>query len=585
MPKRRREPESESESESEDPESDEPDSTTEDTEEEHVATEDESVATPRPPPKLRRTRGEYDNCGDGARVVDAVNDAYDAAAEAVFMKDIYVPADPVDAAAAAAASSAPPVPVQNIVAEYAVLAAVRRSLAVAAPTAASTHRAFFDSARERCDREIQKLVSTARCDNTRKYAEALNLDYETAAEELVYFKTRLSRAEQETAVAAAAAAAAHIYNDKPQRVRVLETEMPAVYKSVVLQKLATLDAMDCGSPEYFKIKGWVDAFMRLPFGKYRSLSISLADGPVACADFMSSARQTLDECVYGLRDAKMQILQMLGQWVANPASLGGAVAIHGPMGTGKTSIVKNGISKILGRAFAFVSLGGASGGSFLDGHSYTYEGSTYGKIAQVLMDVGSMNPVIYFDELDKLSECSRGNEIANLLIHLTDPVQNGHFRDNYFTDVSIDLSKCMFIFSYNDASKVNPILRDRMYNIRTSGYSAADKRVIAHTYLLPRIREQVNFSDGEVVVTDAAIDRITGTDAYSEREAGVRNLNRCLEVIHTKLNLVRLMDSAGFEGSAGIAFPCTVDAAMVDLLLRSENGAGAPNQSMLAMYT
>ena len=105
------------------------------------------------------------------------------------------------------------------------------------------------------------------------------------------------------------------------------------------------------------------------------------------------AKKTLDDAVYGLNDAKMQILQLIGQWISNPNSVGTAIT-KGPMGTGKTTLVKEGISKILNRPFAFLALGGATDSSFLEGHSYTYEGSSWGKIVDILIQSKCMNPVI-----------------------------------------------------------------------------------------------------------------------------------------------------------------------------------------------
>ena len=147
---------------------------------------------------------------------------------------------------------------------------------------------------------------------------------------------------------------------------------------------------------------------------------------------MENAKQILDNAVYGMEDAKMQILQMVGQWISNPNSLGSAIAVKGPPGTGKTTLIKEGVSKILNRPFAFLALGGATDASFLEGHSYTYEGSTWGKIVDILIKCKCMNPLIYFDELDKISETPKGEEIAGILTHLTDTTQNDKFHDKYF---------------------------------------------------------------------------------------------------------------------------------------------------------
>jgi ATP-dependent Lon protease len=259
--------------------------------------------------------------------------------------------------------------------------------------------------------------------------------------------------------------------EKPYRLTLLESDMPVLFKGAAMKKINSLRYMEPGSGEYYKIKNWVDTFMRIPFGKYQTLPVNIDNGVEQCHDFMENAKKTLDAAVYGLNDAKMQIMQMMGQLITNPSSIGTAIAIQGPMGTGKTTLVKEGISKILNRPFAFIALGGATDSSFLEGHSYTYEGSVWGKIVDILMRCKSSNPVIYFDELEKISETSKGDDIVGILTHLTDTSQNSEFHDNYFSEVSFDLSKCLFIFSYNYESKVNHILKYRMYRIKTKGYN------------------------------------------------------------------------------------------------------------------
>jgi ATP-dependent Lon protease len=377
-----------------------------------------------------------------------------------------------------------------------------------------------------------------------------------------------------------------IYADKPYRLSLLQSKIPSKFKTVAMQRLNTLKSMDPGDHEYYKIKNWVDAFMRIPFGVYRNISVKMSDGIDVCDKFMAGAKQTLDNCVYGLNDAKLQIMQMLGQWIVNPDSVGTAIAIHGPPGTGKTSIVKDGISKILGREFAFIALGGCGDGSFLEGHSYTYEGSTWGKIAQILMECKSMNPIIYFDELDKVSDTPRGQEIIGILTHLTDTTQNTEFHDKYFSEVSLDLSKCLFIFSYNEEHLVNPILKDRMYRIQTKGYDTKEKITIARDYLLPKIREQVSFTAEDILIPDETLHYIISTPHLTKNESGVRNLKRCLEIIYTKLNLYRLVKpgNAMFEKDLGVKvqFPITVSRKEVDVFIKNNETL---NPSILAMYT
>ena len=391
--------------------------------------------------------------------------------------------------------------------------------------------------------------------------------------DLRYFRRHMTPEQQQKVIADLKQIHAVSIIQKPYRLSLLETDIPIAFKAIAMRKINSLRHMEPGCGEYYKVKNWVDTFMKIPFGKTKNLPLTIEDGIQRCSDFMEASKTTLDSAVYGLNDAKLQIMQMVGQWISNPGAMGSAIAIKGPMGTGKTSLVKEGISKILGRDFAFIALGGATDSSFLEGHSYTYEGSTWGKIVEIIIQCGSMNPVIYFDELDKISETAKGEEIVGILTHLTDTSQNSQFHDRYFAEIDFDLSKCLFIFSYNDESKVNPILLDRMYRINTMGYNKKDKTQIAQKYLIPKICAQVGFSEKEITIPDSVIEHIV--ENYTEKEEGVRNLKRCLEVVYRKLNLYRLIkpDTPLFEKemSLKVAFPFSVTNEVVDKLVKQAN--------------
>jgi ATP-dependent Lon protease len=398
--------------------------------------------------------------------------------------------------------------------------------------------------------------------------------------DLKFFHEKMSLEEQKTVLEQIELIHKSSCVDKPYRLSLLDADIPVQYKACAYRKISSLRYMEPGGGEYYKMKNWVDTFMQIPFGKYKNLPISLDDGVEKCHEFMENAKNILDQAVYGLNDAKLQIIQMVGQWIVNPSAIGTAIAIKGPMGTGKTTLVKEGISKILGRDFAFIALGGATDSSFLEGHSYTYEGSTWGKIVDLLIKCKSMNPVIYFDELDKISDTPKGEEIAGILTHLTDTTQNNQFHDRYFSDIDFDLSRCLFIFSYNDESKVNRILLDRMYRIQTKGYDQAQKTTIANQYLMPKICEQVKFKQEDITISEDTMHYIITN--YTDKEDGVRTLKRCLEIIHTKLNLYRLMkpDTNIFESemSIKVEFPMQVTNEIVDKLIKKEVDNGAWKQ-------
>jgi ATP-dependent Lon protease len=444
----------------------------------------------------------------------------------------------------------------------------------------STQLKTLKESEEKIKKELDDLTHKQKRRNSKKFRKLLRR--KSSTNDMDYFKKHLTIQQQRALIDEMNEVAKVTAIEKPYKLTLLESDIPRDMKAVALRKVGMLQYMEPGCGEYCKLKNWVDAFMQIPFNKNKNLPITIADGVDKCHEFMTAAKTRLDAAVYGLNDAKMQIMQMVGQWIANPAAIGTAVAIHGPPGTGKTSLVKEGISKILGRDFAFIALGGATDSSFLEGHSYTYEGSVWGKIVDFLIRCKSSNPVIYFDELDKISETSKGEEIVGILTHLTDTSQNSQFHDKYFSEVAFDLSKCLFIFSYNDESRVNPVLLDRMYKIRTTGYSTKDKTFIAQHHLIPRIRAEVAFAEGDIIIPDSVVEYIV--ENHTLKEAGVRNLKRCLETVYTKLNLHRLMRPGtqlfdNKETSLEVSFPYTVSREVIDKLIK-KNDSDRPNMNL-----
>ena len=327
----------------------------------------------------------------------------------------------------------------------------------------------------------------------------------------------------------------------PLKFKVLNSDMDIYTKSIAINNLDKLAEMDISTGEYNKMDQWINGLIKLPFGKSVPLPVSNKDSFDKKRDYIKETLDNMNNAIYGHVEAKTHILQVIGKWIRNPDSLGNVLAIQGPMGNGKTTLIKNGIAKSLNRPFEFVALGGASDSAFFEGHSYTYEGSRWGRIVDILHKCESMNPIICFDELDKVSETVKGDEIINMLIHMTDSSQNSKFQDNYFPGIDIDLSKVLFIFSFNDESKINRILKDRMYVIRTKGYNIKDKLQIAHNYLLPDIVTTFGYTKEEIIFTDEILTEIV--KQYTGGEEGVRNLKRCIENIISTLNIYHLTKS------------------------------------------
>ena len=322
--------------------------------------------------------------------------------------------------------------------------------------------------------------------------------------------------------------------------KILTLKLPREVQGMILAKYNSLQSLETSSNEYYKLRSWLDKVVHSPFGIYKEIPARLEDGADKCAEFMRGAKKCLDQAVYGQEDSKLQIMQFISTKIANPESRGLSLLLAGPPGIGKTASIKNGIAKALGWPFQFISLGGDSDASTYTGHQLVYESSHCGKIVNSLIASKSMSTVLMFDEVDKISQTPKGEEVMNLLIHLTDPVQNDYFEDKYLAGVPIDLSKVMFVFSANDINKIDKVLLDRMMVINLKGYSTKEKTVIAEQYLLPAALKEVNLIERVSISKDILA---TIIEEYTGEEKGVRELKRCIEQVTQKINMLRMYNS------------------------------------------
>jgi ATP-dependent Lon protease len=272
----------------------------------------------------------------------------------------------------------------------------------------------------------------------------------------------------------------------------------------------------------------------------------------------------MDDTIFGHKDAKEQIIRILAQLISFPKASGYIIGIQGSAGVGKTKLIKEGICNALNYPNAFISLSGTDDSSFLKGHSYTYEGSSYGKICETLMKTGIMNPLILFDELDKVSNTYKGQEIINTLIHITDPVQNDKFNDRYFEEIDFDISRSMIIFTYNDDSLINPILRDRMIVINVNGYNIEEKIILARDYIIPEILKQYNLNKGDILFTEDLIKHIIND---IETEDGVRNLKRAINDIVSWINMMLYVPTDSIK----ISLPFSASKTFYDTYCKKKN--------------
>ena len=277
--------------------------------------------------------------------------------------------------------------------------------------------------------------------------------------------------------------------------------------------------------------------------------VSLDQKTDCVSDYVKGVRDTLDEAVHGHATAKRQVERIIGQWI-NGENTGYCFGFEGPPGVGKTSLAKKGIAKCLKdgdgntRPFAFIAIGGSSNGSTLDGHNYTYVGSTWGRILEILIETKCMNPIIFIDELDKVSKTDHGKEIIGILTHLIDPTQNDSFQDKYFNGIDIDVSKALFIFSYNDAESIDKILLDRIHRIKFDNLSLDEKMTIAKKHILPETYSKMGMNgDGVVEMDDSVIEYIINDYTH---EPGVRKLKEVAFDIFGEINISILRANSNF---------------------------------------
>jgi len=328
----------------------------------------------------------------------------------------------------------------------------------------------------------------------------------------------------------------------PKVFKILNSNLDTYHKKIAMNKLQILETMLRSDNEYFKLTQWLDTFLEIPFNKYKTPSYLDEKIIANPGQYLLDSKKHLDTVIYGQDKTKQHIIEIIGKMITNPKTFGSVFAIYGEPGTGKTTLIQDGLSHIFGLPFIFISLGGAQDRATLAGSNYVYEGSACGKIIQSLKQSQCMNPIFYFDELDKISETEKGNEIVNLLVHLTDYTQNSHFMDDYMDGIAIDLSRATFVFSFNDKTKISPVLLDRMEVIKFNSYSVKEKVVISREFLLPSIMKNIyNDKSIKVVISDKQLERIVTSGvgscrvSYGGRSLFKSNENKC------KTNLGKIM--------------------------------------------
>ncbi|KAE9589562.1 hypothetical protein Lal_00000282 [Lupinus albus] len=305
-----------------------------------------------------------------------------------------------------------------------------------------------------------------------------------------------------------------------ERIEPKREKCPPHVLQVIDEELTKLQLLEASSSEFSVTRNYLDWLTALPWGEYSDENFDV-----------TRAQMILDDDHYGLTDVKDRILEFIAVGKLRGTSQGKIICLSGPPGVGKTSIGRS-IARALNRKFFRFSVGGLADVAEIKGHRRTYIGAMPGKMVQCLKNVGTANPLVLIDEIDKLGRGHAGDP-ASALLELLDPEQNANFLDHYL-DVPIDLSKVLFVCTANVVEMIpNPLL-DRMEVVSIAGYITDEKMHIARDYLEKSTREACGIKPEQVEVTDAAL--LALIEKYC-REAGVRNLQKHIEKIYRKIAL------------------------------------------------
>lgn len=350
------------------------------------------------------------------------------------------------------------------------------------------------------------------------------------------------------------------------RERLLLLDIDTSTKSHLIEKLDSTKLLR--DSDFVKNMMWLRTVDKIPFGIYKPLINSKRKADIK--SFLNHVKTTMDKYILGLDDVKQEILEFVSRKITNPNGKGEVLALCGDAGTGKSKILSS-LAEALDFQLHQINCGGLNDVSILTGHSETYVGAKPGKIVDILQNSDYMNPIIYLDELDKMSE-RKSDELNGVFTHLLDEDQNHKFQDNYLANINLDLSKVLFVISFNDISKINDIVSDRLKIIHINKPTHDQKVNICSEKLLPDILKNIN-SKLTVNIDTELISYIISTKCTNE--VGVRGVKKIFEKILNRLNYDILI---GHIKQTNIHY---ISKSYIDTVLKD------PNQdlSYLSMYS
>jgi TPR repeat protein len=344
--------------------------------------------------------------------------------------------------------------------------------------------------------------------------------------------------------------------------KILELNISEKYKMIIYEryKMESKPTIDS------KMIEWFDHVVKIPFGILNNIK----SDDVSIGQMLINVRKKLDEKLFGMNRIKEELMMILNNKLRTPQNCHNTIALVGSPGVGKTAIILA-LCNALNLPFYSISMGGKKDAAFFTGHDFTWQGSQPGVIISALQSMKCCNGIIFFDEVDKLTNNEQGMQVSNFLLHITDFTQNHRFIDEYIKQIPVDLSHIWFIFSMNDENKLDATLRNRMTIVNVDGYNNTEKYNIIKNYTIPKFTQELHL-ENDLIFTDDIIEYIV---KKTEKEEGVREVERNIKKILDKINILKSYNESKIDEKLSFhidnfKLPLQLTKNMIDIFMNHE---------------
>ena len=354
--------------------------------------------------------------------------------------------------------------------------------------------------------------------------------------------------------------------------KILNTKHSQAIQQVLFKKYNRMIKYTRDDSDYIKLYEWINLVLDLPTEEKQIIRENETIG-----QRINTIRTVMNQHIYGQNEVKDRIIEIMCSKFTRQSY--NCFGLEGEPGIGKTAFVRC-LAEALDLPFYQISLAGIKDVNVLNGHSSTYIGAKCGQITEALVSMGYTNGILFLDEFDKLPQSS---DVAQKFMHILDPIQNMEFRDEYLSDVKLDLSKLLIIISANNIGSINRIVRDRIDFIHMDGYENNAKVNIARDYIIPKIEEKMNIK-GSFVLDNPVINYIV--EHCIEKTKGIRQLEHYLGSLFEKLNALKIQSEGDHNfsleyGVKEFQIPYRLDITNLNKIMKNKRNM---NTTIMNMY-